>query len=51
MAAGEVRVALLRVLDETALVSLTDAKGNILNANKFVDISKYTREELIAQLP
>ena len=49
-AVGEVGDALLWALNETALVSLTDDKGNILYANdKFVNISKYSRDELIGQ--
>jgi PAS domain S-box-containing protein len=42
--------ALLSALNQTALVSMTDAKGTIVYANdKFVEISKYEREELIGQ--
>lgn len=37
-----------RVLDEHAVVSITDAAGNITHANqKFIEISGYSREELI----
>lgn len=42
--------ALLQALSNTALVSETDASGSITYANdKFVEISKYSREELIGQ--
>ncbi len=42
--------ALLAALDETALVSATDAHGTIYYANdKFVEISKYSPGELIGQ--
>jgi len=41
---------LLSALDQTALVSMTDVKGNIIYANqKFVDISKYELYELMGQ--
>ena len=41
---------LLSALDKTALVSMTDEKGNILYANpKFVEISKYSMPELLGQ--
>ncbi len=42
--------ATLNALNESALVSITDSKGNIVFANeKFVEVSKYRREELIGQ--
>ncbi|MCA9370860.1 MAG: PAS domain-containing sensor histidine kinase, partial [Candidatus Peregrinibacteria bacterium] len=42
--------ALLTALGSTALVSMTDVKGNILYINDtFVKVSKYKREELIGQ--
>lgn len=42
--------ALLSSLDQTALVSMTDEKGTIIYANKkFVEISKYTLQELVGQ--
>lgn len=42
--------ALIASLDQTALVSMTDSKGNILYANKkFLDVSKYSLDELIGQ--
>ncbi|MDE1925008.1 MAG: response regulator [Patescibacteria group bacterium] len=41
---------LLEVLDKTAIVSKTDADGTIVFVNdKFVEVSKYSREELIGQ--
>lgn len=41
---------LLTALNSTALVSITDKEGTILYANeKFVEVSKYSREELIGQ--
>lgn len=37
-------------LNEHAIISMTDVKGNILSVNdKFVEISGYSREELIGQ--
>lgn len=43
-------VGLLTALDKTALVSMTDHKGNILYANpKFVEISQYSLPELLGQ--
>ena len=40
--------SLLSALDKTALVSMTDEKGNILYVNpKFVEISKYSLPELL----
>jgi PAS domain S-box-containing protein len=42
--------SLLQALDKAALISITDAKGNILHANdKFLEISQYSREILIGQ--
>ena len=41
---------LLSALDQTALVSMTDVKGNIIYANqKFADVSKYALYELMGQ--
>ncbi|MDH3677095.1 MAG: ATP-binding protein [Nitrosopumilus sp.] len=41
---------LLKVLDEFALVSVSDIKGNIIHANeKFCEVSKYSKDELIGQ--
>ncbi|MDH3611301.1 MAG: ATP-binding protein [Nitrosopumilus sp.] len=41
---------LLKVLDEFALVSITDKHGNIIHANeKFCKVSKYSKNELIGQ--
>lgn len=41
---------LLSALDQTALVSMTNAKGDIIYANeKFVEVSKYSLAELIGQ--
>lgn len=38
------------VIDEVAIISVTDLKGNILEVNdRFCQVSKYTREELIGQ--
>ena len=42
--------ALLESLEKVAIVSATDIKGNITYANdKFIEISKYSREELMGQ--
>lgn len=42
--------ALLTALDDTALVSVTDAKGRIIYANEtFVKVSKYSLDELLGQ--
>lgn len=41
---------LLTALDRTALVSMTDEKGNIIYANpKFTEVSKYSLAELLGQ--
>lgn len=41
---------LLTALDKTALVSMTDEKGNIMYANpKFTEVSKYSLAELLGQ--
>ncbi len=41
---------LLKALNETALVSMTDDKGNIIYANeKFVQVAKYSLDELVGQ--
>lgn len=42
--------ALLDALNHTALVSMTDVRGNITYANeKFVEVSKYSLQELLGQ--
>lgn len=42
--------ALISALDQTALVSMTDAKGHIVYVNnKFIEISKYSLKELLGQ--
>lgn len=42
--------AMLRALDKNVLVSVTDLRGAIIYANdKFVETSRYSREELIGQ--
>lgn len=42
--------ALVKALDTTALVSITDKRGKIMYANKkFVDVSKYELSELMGQ--
>jgi|SRR3989344_5183136 len=42
--------ALLKSINQVALVSMTDAKGDILYANsKFVEVSKYPLAELLGQ--
>src|SRR3989344_2905379 len=42
--------ALLSALNQAALVSETDSKGNIIFVNdKFIEVAKYSREELIGQ--
>jgi len=41
---------LLQALDKATLVSMTDAKGDIIYANdRFVEVSKYSRETLIGK--
>ncbi|MDH5381007.1 MAG: PAS domain S-box protein [Cyclobacteriaceae bacterium] len=41
---------LLEVLDDACLISMTDKRGHIIYVNdKFVELAKYTREELIGQ--
>lgn len=40
----------INILDQMCIVSETDKKGNILSINKkFVEVAKYTEEELIGQ--
>ncbi len=40
----------INILDQMCLVSETDKKGNILSINKkFIEVAKYTEEELIGQ--
>lgn len=40
----------INILDKMCLVSETDKKGNILSINKkFIEVAKYTEEELIGQ--
>jgi len=42
--------AIVQALEGSAIVSMTDEKGSITYANqKFIDISKYTKDELIGQ--
>lgn len=44
------RDAILSALNKSALVSITDLAGNITYANdKFVEVSKYSREELLGK--
>ena len=46
----QLSLSLLSALDDTALVAITDKKGKIIYANnKFVEISKYSHQELIGQ--
>ncbi len=41
---------ILGALDKVALVSMTDVRGNIIYVNdRFVEVSQYSREELIGQ--
>lgn len=41
---------LQKLIDQTAIVSITDSKGNILSVNKkFTEVTKYSYEELIGQ--
>ena len=47
---GEDYNALISSLDQTALVSMTDAKGHIVYANqRFVEVSKYSLDDLLGQ--
>ena len=44
------RAGLSAALDEAAIVAITDRAGQILYCNqKFVDVSGYSREELVGQ--
>jgi PAS domain S-box-containing protein len=42
--------SIIQILDESAILAITDRTGNIIHANqKFCEISKYSREELLGK--